>query len=451
MKSFSSLVGCLVLALSVTACWVPALPDDTIFSCETNDDCAATGVVCAPRADQRGYCCAPTAEVCNGADDNCNGVRDDLDTSPCYSGPEGTEGVGNCVAGKNACDSKGGLTCAGQVQPTAELCNGQDDDCDGQSDEDFDLLTDMKNCGACGTVCNAARDLCVEGQCVLRKELNCSDGKDNDQDGFIDCADSDCDTQTCGEGRLCLSRSCGEGACTDGVDNDGDGQTDCADKDCDQKACGTGAGCICTGTVAKEVDCSDGQDNDKDGNVDCKDSDCTACGTGCICTGGNPVELGCGDGLDNDKDGKTDCEDSDCTNKECGSNASCVCSGGVKVEKACSDGADNDGDGLIDCKDSDCTTCGTGCACSGGNPLENLCADGVDNDRDTLIDCKDADCENKSCNTAGGCTCVSGNKTEVTCNDNKDNDGDGKSDCADTDCNNKTCASGKTCKSGACS
>jgi hypothetical protein len=34
-----------------------------------------------------------------------------------------------------------------------EVCNGLDDDCDGLADEDFDLATDPENCGGCGVRC----------------------------------------------------------------------------------------------------------------------------------------------------------------------------------------------------------------------------------------------------------------------------------------------------------
>ena len=53
------------------------------------------------------------------------------------------------------------------------------------------------------------------------QELNCADGVDNDLDGFVDCADADCDGNS----------ACFED-CTDGLDNDIDGFVDCADADC---------------------------------------------------------------------------------------------------------------------------------------------------------------------------------------------------------------------------
>ena len=47
-------------------------------------------------------------------------------------------------------------------------------------------------------------------------ETNCTDGLDNDGDGFIDCLDSDCNgVSGCEFGP--------EATCDDGIDNDGDG------------------------------------------------------------------------------------------------------------------------------------------------------------------------------------------------------------------------------------
>jgi hypothetical protein len=50
-------------------------------------------------------------------------------------------------------------------------------------------------------------------------EQECTDTLDNDNDGLIDCADSDC--------------GCVEVECTDETDNDEDGAVDCDDDDCD--------------------------------------------------------------------------------------------------------------------------------------------------------------------------------------------------------------------------
>lgn len=54
---------------------------------------------------------------------------------PCYSGPDGTEGVGVCKAGVHNCkpDGSGYGTCAGEVTPITEDCStNTDEDCDGE-------------------------------------------------------------------------------------------------------------------------------------------------------------------------------------------------------------------------------------------------------------------------------------------------------------------------------
>ena len=58
-----------------------------------------------------------------------------LSTRACYSGAEGTEGVGVCVGGVATCDAEGtGFgPCVGEVVPGFESCGTEaDEDCDGQ-------------------------------------------------------------------------------------------------------------------------------------------------------------------------------------------------------------------------------------------------------------------------------------------------------------------------------
>ena len=171
MKSIPSVVyalGCgLLMGLVASACWIPELPDNTVFTCATDTDCARMTDRCMTREGQSGYCCTPSAEVCNGLDDNCNGVKDDLAEVTCYSGPEGTQGKGACKAGVPTCGADNQVRCVEEVQPQAETCNGIDDNCDGVTDEGFDLQQDNNNCGACGKVC-AANQPCTAGKCTGR-------------------------------------------------------------------------------------------------------------------------------------------------------------------------------------------------------------------------------------------------------------------------------------------
>ena len=85
----------------------------------------------------------PVVESCDGGDNDCNGVADDgcacLDGEirACYSGPSGTDGVGSCHGVTVTCEAGAWpAACPGEVTPATESCNGGDDDCDHQTDED---------------------------------------------------------------------------------------------------------------------------------------------------------------------------------------------------------------------------------------------------------------------------------------------------------------------------
>nr|MBK7066651.1 hypothetical protein [Deltaproteobacteria bacterium] len=80
----------------------------------------------------------PSVETCDNVDNNCNGNVDESLTRSCYAGPTGTAGVGICRAGTQTCTSGSwGSTCPGEVLPGTDVCNGVDDDCDGLADGPF--------------------------------------------------------------------------------------------------------------------------------------------------------------------------------------------------------------------------------------------------------------------------------------------------------------------------
>jgi hypothetical protein len=151
----------------------------------------------------------------------------------------------------------------------------------------------------------------------------CTDGVDNNCNGLVDALDSkavDCPLQCTDEdidgyaieGGLCGPIDCDDTLalsnpgqpedCYDTYDNDCDGLIDGADTDC--------GGCVFTGRE-KGKKCSDGIDNDCDDLLDNDDPDCGATNSG-------PAEI-CDDGIDNDGDKKIDCSDK----KDCGKNPVC--------------------------------------------------------------------------------------------------------------------------------
>ncbi len=160
---------------------------------------------------------------------------------------------------------------------------------------------------------------------LVTTETMCADGVDNDLDGRIDCADTDC-LGVAGPGGVTCGPESSPAECTDTNDNDGDGLTDCADNlpDADGEICWHQDAYGCPST---ELVCDDGIDNDHDdgsGNyddqptsgVDCADTDCLGVGAcaseeAFVLGPGNEVAA-CSDVFDNDLDGDLDCRDASC-------------------------------------------------------------------------------------------------------------------------------------------
>ncbi|MCA9539138.1 MAG: hypothetical protein KC620_09655, partial [Myxococcales bacterium] len=146
-------------------------------------------------------------EQCDGIDNDCDAAVDEelrvacgMDVGQCRSGFQG------CIDGRLA-------DCEGAIGPQPEVCDGLDNDCDGQPDEDFGILSDVNNCGRCGFVCDLAEASarCSQGACLI----------DNCNPGFWDNNGNDAD----GCEYACTLSNQGVEAC-DQVDNDCDGAID---------------------------------------------------------------------------------------------------------------------------------------------------------------------------------------------------------------------------------
>ena len=72
--------------------------------------------------------CTPSTEVCDNKDNNCDGQIDEGLSRSCGSD------IGECKKGTETCSAGTWGTCIGATGPTTEICDGLDNDCDGIAD-----------------------------------------------------------------------------------------------------------------------------------------------------------------------------------------------------------------------------------------------------------------------------------------------------------------------------
>jgi hypothetical protein len=132
-------------------------------------------------------CTSTGAEVCDGRDNDCDGMIDEGNPG---AGMACGSSTGTCRQGVTAC-VMGRIVCMGETGPSTELCDGQDNDCDGMTDED--LSGDMRIGGVCGTgvgECRPGRNGCMGGAIVcmgaVTPQPERCDSRDNDCNGMID-------------------------------------------------------------------------------------------------------------------------------------------------------------------------------------------------------------------------------------------------------------------------
>ena len=354
----------------------------------------------------------PDDEVCDGKDNDCNGLIDDgLDeTQVCFN-----KNVFGVCAGLAQCFGSAKWVCLAP-EPAPEPCYFKDNDCDGDTDEDYKdnsgKYTTAAHCGTCNNACgdqyqNSKSEVCDASgtvpQCVVNE---CEDGflKLNDFQCLeipdvvcSPCAsDANCFGAKCAQvdqGQFCLTACegdvCPEGTfCSEGLCRPNNGTCDCnADTEGAKRTCsltnelGTCFGFeTCTvetgwgGCDASppQAEICDGKDNDCNGFLDDAlpaEQDCqltngfgtctgkASCfGTvGWFCKATVPAEESC-DFVDNDCDGTTDEDFKDgagkySSNEHCGQ-CNNACEGAILNATSICDGAKD----VPQCVVSDCGT-----------------------------------------------------------------------------------------------
>jgi len=371
----------------------------------------------------------PRAEVCNGLDDDCDGAADDGNPGGDQRCDTGQRGV--CADGRTACRN-GEVACDRIGQPGVELCNGLDDDCDGSADEGLPIgqpcRTDLP--GVCVDGRFACNDGALECAPIVGQSVEFCDGLDNDCDGLTDddieglgdvCATGD--RGVCARGRLACE---GGGQSCVADETPSDERCDRQDDDCDG-VIDEGLRNACGVCGALPAESCDGLDNDCNGTID----DGAPCPGETLCRGGRCVDP--------------------CVNNECPENTECIagaCVGPCDLVTCPASAVCRGGECVDRCAG---VTCPSGQACARGECVEDNCYAAGCAEGERCVDsvCVADPCSGVTCELDSFCRegrCVS-SCAEVSCRLGEVcRDGA----CVADACGGVECAAGQACVDGAC-
>ncbi len=150
--------------------------------------------------------------TCDGVDDDCDGLTDEdvmSTATTCGVGACASEGLSGCVDGVPTDSCVPGTPAVDDA-----TCDGIDDDCDAIFDEDFEASKTLCGIGACMA---SGMTVCVEGVVID----DCMPGEPAAEDATCDGIDDDCDDELdedaigCGGGDCTIVSDCAD------LDNNG--------------------------------------------------------------------------------------------------------------------------------------------------------------------------------------------------------------------------------------
>jgi len=284
--------------------------------------------------------------------------------------------------------------------------------CSDGVDNDEDGFTDADDVGCAGAEDEDERDP------PLGEPPACFDRADNDDDGLIDYP---FDPGCFGKGDIDETDPDEAPECDNGIDDDDDGLVDFP----------RDPGCAARGDDVELGDrrspqCTNRIDDDMDGVVDYpNDPGCAAPGD--LSEADDAVLPACADDQDNDRDGLIDFP----------FDPGCLAAGHVtevdpEVPFACSNGEDDDEDGITDFPfDPGCQSAGEDDESDTAFPP--ACANNIDDDGDNLIDWPD----DRGCRFRGDTSETDPFDPPSRCENSIDDDGDGAIDLRDPGCSNR--------------
>jgi len=289
-----------------TDCDDNGVPDDVDLA-NGAEDCDENGVpdVCDADCNNNGVndACEELIEVCDGVDNDCDGDTDSADDDMVLVECENQVGVCEgamktpalCVGGEWDACTDATYTAHSDDYATADTtCDGVDNDCSGEADEDYEPTATTCGVGACEG--NTGVTTCeVDGDGDVVQGDTC-DPLEGAGDELCNTEDDDCDGET-DEDFADLGRGCDgddEDLCTGGTYVCNDAGDDVV---CDEEP----------GATIDEI--CDGEDNDCDGETDegCDDDEDGWCDVEMECVIDIPADVtpcanGCGDCVDTDAD-----------------------------------------------------------------------------------------------------------------------------------------------------